>query len=130
MFGLFLYLPVLVFMQGYKEKMSLHMSDIVFGTRNMLIRILLPCHGASIEAVCLSDSRVHQTLHRSQLVTEARQSSLSQRLAGEGYEGNHNIMDTKLRAQNENLKKNKTYMFLKSDDVKFKCGRTIRIFFN
>lgn len=51
-----------------------------------LSHILSRC-GSFTEAVRLSDPRMHQALHRPQLVTKARQSSFSQRPSGEGGQG-------------------------------------------
>lgn len=51
------------------------------------------------EAVCLSDPGLHQALHRSQLATEARQGSLSQRSPGEGGQGNSRVQHVQLSAE-------------------------------
>lgn len=50
------------------------------------------------EAVCLSDPGLHQALHRSQLATETRQGSLSQRSPGEGGQGNSRVQHVQLSA--------------------------------
>ena len=50
----------------------------------------LSCCGPLTETVRLSDPRMHQALHRPQLVTKARQSSFSQRPSGQGGQGTSN----------------------------------------
>lgn len=74
-------------------------SFIVF----FLTSLTSSCCGPFTEAVRLSDPGVHQTLHRSQLATEARQGSLSQRPSWEGGQGNNSILDIQLRAEYDYL---------------------------
>lgn len=83
-----------------RENVVLHVRCLIFGTHTCQkyaftgFSPLFLLTGGFAEAVCLSDPRVHQTLHRPQLVTEARQSPLSQRPSGEGGQGNDSKLDT------------------------------------
>lgn len=89
------------------------------------------CHCPFTEAVRLPDPRLHQTLHWSQLATEARQGSLCQRPSGEGDQGNNSMLEVQLRAGYSNpsgqeLQKafNKPFMWLyiRLEYVRYGCG--------
>lgn len=90
-----------------------------------------PGHCPFTEAVRLPDPGLHQTLHWSQLATEARQGSLCQRPSGEGRQGNNSMLEVQLRAGYSNLsgqelqkalKKPFMCLCIRSEYVRSGCG--------